>query len=83
MPIALHTQVQEANTAADKALATVDVAAGNVITDVVLERELWLPRTIIANLLSLDRFDDVDIVLDELELLTPAGMRAMVDRNNV
>jgi len=83
MPIALHTQVQEANTAANKVLTAVDVAAGNVITDVVLERELWLPRTIIANLLSLDRFDDVDIVLDELELLTPAGMRAMVDRNNV
>jgi len=86
MPVAIH-ELQGAVVETRALIAELDTQIpqlrANVMMDAVLERELWLPRAIIANLASLDRFDDVDIVLDELELLTPAGIRAMVDRNNV
>ena len=86
MPVAIH-ELQDAVVETRALIAELDTQIpqlrANVMMDAVLERELWLPRAIIANLASLDRFDDIDIVLDELELLTPAGIRAMVDRNNV
>jgi hypothetical protein len=51
------------------------------LVDPVIDRELQLARAIIGNLVALGRVDP-ETAFDDLETLTPSGIREEVHRNN-
>lgn len=51
------------------------------IIDPVIDRELQVVRAIVGNLVALGRVDPVE-AFDDLEMLTPSGIREETHRNN-
>ena len=51
------------------------------LIDPVIDRELLVVRAVIGNLVALGRVDP-EMAFDDLETLTPSGIREEVHRNN-
>ena len=78
------TAIQEADAVLDdvrRHMAGLGHLPDPALIDPVIDRELLVTRAIIGNLVALGRVDP-EMAFDDLETLTPSGVREETHRNN-
>ena len=78
------TAIQEAAVAVERVeyeMAGLGHLPDPVLIDPVIDRELLVVRAVIGNLVALGRVDP-EMAFNDLETLTPSGIREEVHRNN-
>ena len=78
------TVIQEAAVAVERVeyeMAGLGHLPDPALIDPVIDRELLVVRAVIGNLVALGRVDP-EMAFDDLETLTPSGIREEVHRNN-